>query len=360
LGFGKKGMEELVAEEVEELCKRLEASNGQYLQMRQFFNKHALRALWKVLTSEELDPERSEMMQIWKKVEKVFDQANLLLPQVILNYPILAPLGELIGIMPFSSIMKDFERVCDKIVTEHEKSYQDESLRDFTDGYLKVRYENASREDSSFYGKNGLLNQRGMMADVMQAGTDTTSITMSWCMLFMAKYPNIQRKVQAELDDKIGRSRLPCWDDRANTPYVEAFLHEIQRIGDIVPNGVPHSTRAEIHHKGYVIPKHTVILVFLSAILKDETKFPNPTKFDPERFMEDGKFKPSPYVIPFGLGKRRCLGETLARIELYRFFTGIVHRFHIVKRPGDELSEEIDAGAIGNPKRFEVKFVPRD
>ena len=179
-------------------------------------------------------------------------------------------------------------------------------------------------------------------------------------MVYMANYPHIQKKVQEELDSVVGRGRMPEWGDKPNLPYTEAALHELQRRGNIIPNGVARRTRKDGYLRGQVIPADTNILPMLGAVLHDPKLFPNPKEFKPERFLVNGKFEASPYVIPFGSGKRRCLGETLARIELFRFFTGIVHRFTIEKRPGDVIPDDPSNGSAAMPDSFEVKFTPRN
>ena len=95
--------------------------------------------------------------------------------------------------------------------------------------------------------------------------------------------------------------------------------------------------------------------------MRDPEHFPSPYKFDPTRYIDgEGKFVPHPRVIPFGLGKRRCLGETLARIELYMFFTGILSRFNVVKaNPGDVLNTEPIYGTTQSPRPYKLRFLSR-
>ncbi len=101
----------------------------------------------------------------------------------------------------------------------------------------------------------------------------------------------------------------------------------------------------------------------LSAVMHNERDFPEPDKFRPERYLDpdSGHFRPHPKVVPFGVGKRRCLGEKLAREEVFCFFVTLLQRFHLEKAdPAAELTTEPVVGITLTPKYFEVKMIPRD
>jgi len=353
-------MEALVAEEVERLCQELEETKGEPLQMRSFFNKTALRALWRVITSEDLLESKHDLRDLWRRQDALFSSGNS--PMGFLLLFVIPSAGKFLNMLGYDTFMqvdKDFGSICSKIVAEHEQSYQEESVRDFTDMYIKTRQEHASSPGTSFHGSARMKNQRGIMIDIMQAGTDTTSVTMEWAILLMIKHPDIAKQVQRELDSVTGRARLPCWADRLDTPFTEAAITEVQRCASIVPNGVPRVAKNDTKICGYDVPKGTQVWANLDYLLKDPKAFPNPTKFDPERHMKDGKYVPHPQVIVFGYGKRRCLGETLARMELYRIFTGIMHHFDLKARPGDHLEAKSNVGSFKTPKRYHAIFSPR-
>ncbi|XP_014672812.1 PREDICTED: cytochrome P450 2D28-like [Priapulus caudatus] len=170
--------------------------------------------------------------------------------------------------------------------------------------------------------------------------------TLRWGLLFMLKYPHVLRKVQAEIDDVIGRGRLPCMADQDNMPYSRATIAEVQRVADIVPLNLPHSTTAEIQLGGYVIPAGTDIFANFTAILNDPKYFPEPQKFRPERHLDErGDFVQNEALIPFSIGRRVCLGEALARVELFIFFTGILQNFDI--RLPDGVTDPSMDGTLG-------------
>ena len=202
---------------------------------------------------------------------------------------------------------------------------------------------------------------KNVLYDLFFAGNDTTSTTLQWAMLYLVKYPQVQRKMREELDSVTGRARCPRWADKPDTPYIEAAIYELQRCANIVPMSVIHTALEDVTVGEYFIPKGTQVFPNIASVLKDPEVFSEPEEFRPERFLsEDGKRVESPpHWIPFGLGKRRCPGETLAKMELYLFLTGIIHNFTIENKPGDELTCEPKVGMMNKPKPFTVKFVPR-
>lgn len=118
--------------------------------------------------------------------------------------------------------------------------------------------------------------------------------------------------------------------NRSSTPYTEAVIHESQRLGNLFPVAIPHFTSNTAVVGDFIIPKGTHIVPFLAGIMLDDKTFPEPRRFAPERYIDEGnRFKAHPSVIPFGIGKRRCLGENLARTEIFYFFTSILKNFDI-------------------------------
>ena len=111
--------------------------------------------------------------------------------------------------------------------------------RDFTDSML-IEISKTTDKSSSFYGESGIENLRNTLFDLFLAGSETTSTTPTWAALYMVRYPEIQTRVQEELDQVVGGDRLPSMKDRAGLPYTEAVIMEIQRHANIVPMGVQH------------------------------------------------------------------------------------------------------------------------
>ncbi|XP_012892069.1 PREDICTED: cytochrome P450 2C42-like, partial [Dipodomys ordii] len=168
-------------------------------------------------------------------------------------------------------------------------------------------------------------------------------------------------KVKEEIDLVIGRHRSPCMQDRSQMPYTDAVMHEIQRYIDLLPMNVPHAVTHDIKFRDYIIPKGTTILTSLTSVLHDPKEFPNPDKFDPGHFLdESGNFKKSNYFMPFSAGKRICVGEGLARMELFLFLTTILQNFNLkpLVDPQDLDTTPVLNGLASLPPAYKLCFIP--
>ena len=144
-------------------------------------------------------------------------------------------------------------------------------------------------------------------------------------------------------------------------PHLEALLLEIQRFCTIVPKAIPHYTKTATTVKGYDIPDNTFVIFNLHAVHRCQDTFDDADVFRPERFLTlDGRFERHPHVIPFGLGKRSCLGELLATQEVFLFTAALIQNFKFKRENEMKLSEDGVMGFTLGPKAFKVKAIPRE
>ncbi|XP_067412719.1 cytochrome P450 2G1-like isoform X2 [Emydura macquarii macquarii] len=194
------------------------------------------------------------------------------------------------------------------------------------------------------------------------AGTETISTTLRYGFLILLKYPQVQAKIHQEIDAVIGRERIPTMDDRHKMPYTDATLHEIQRFSDILPMSLPHMTTRDTWFREYLIPKGTYVYPLLNTVHFDPEEHRNPEDFIPERFLDaNGCFQKQNAFMPFSAGKRVCLGESLARMELFLFFTAVLQRF-VLSSPVDpsRLSLVPDVSNLGKvPPRYQLCLLRR-
>ena len=145
----------------------------------------------------------------------------------------------------------------------------------------------------------------------------------------MAAYPEIQAKVQEEVDNVVSSRELPKLCHRSQLSYTEAVLYECMRLAPIAPTAIPHRTTRDNSVAGYDVPKDTMVIINIWALHHDATAWDNVDKFIPERFLNaDGKMGPKPDSwLPFSAGRRVCLGETVAKPELHLIFAALMQQF---------------------------------
>ncbi|KAI4879224.1 hypothetical protein NFI96_005822 [Prochilodus magdalenae] len=325
-GLGKKSVEERVAEEAHYLVKKMLKQEG-----KAFYPIHPImnavsNIICSIIFGDRFEYDNKRFAKLLEIINENIRLAG-------------SPVGQIFNLVPFikhfpgpqqkvwhnANCLFGFIR---EVMEEHKETLDPENLRDFIDAYLLEMTKQESKEDSTFHEDNMIMST----ADIFIAGTDTTATTLRWSLIFMMDHPDVQERCHEEIVRGLGFDCSPCMDDRARLPYTFATIHEIQRCANIVPLGVVHSTTQPATLHGYHLPTGTQILSNLTAIMTDKDHWKHPDTFNPENFLDEkGQFcKKNDVFLPFSLGPRVCLGESLAKTELFIFFTSLLQRlkFH--------------------------------
>ncbi|XP_003129312.1 cytochrome P450 2U1 isoform X1 [Sus scrofa] len=222
-------------------------------------------------------------------------------------------------------IEKDITTFLKKIIKDHRESLDVANPQDFIDMYLLHVEEERKNNGNSSFDEDYLFY---IIGDLFIAGTDTTTNSLLWCLLYMSLNPDVQEKVHEEIERVIGADRAPSLTDKAQMPYTEATLMEVQRLSVVVPLSIPHMTSEKTVLQGYTIPKGTIILPNLWSVHRDPAIWEKPDDFYPNRFLDDqGQLIKKESFIPFGIGKRVCMGEQLAKMEIFLMFVSLMQSF---------------------------------
>ncbi|XP_077126906.1 cytochrome P450 2D15-like isoform X2 [Ranitomeya variabilis] len=240
---------------------------------------------------------------------------------------------------PFMVITNAVSNVICSIMFGDRFEYSDSSfqrmiylLKEMFELETKPITQNKDSPTSSFTEETLLM----VISNLFVAGTDTTSNTLRWSLLMMLLHPHIQKKVHEEIDRVIGSDRVPTIEDQSKMPYTSAVIHEVQRYGNILPIALLHMTYRNTNIQGFDIPKGITIIPNLTSVLKDKSIWKKPYQFYPEHFMDsEGNFVKNEAFIPFSAGRRICVGEPLARMNLFIFFTSLLQHFEF-RIPDDQ------------------------
>lgn len=145
-----------------------------------------------------------------------------------------------------------------------------------------------------------------------QASTETTANTMEWAFSLLLSHPEVMEKAQIEIDSIAGNGHFIQESEVVQLPYLRSIIKETLRLHPPVPLLLPHYSSEDCIVQGYHIQRRTTVLVNVWAIQNDPNIWVEPEKFKPERFEGSGETKDDFTFMPFGSGRRRCPGETLA------------------------------------------------
>uniref|UniRef100_A0A3Q0SAT5 Cytochrome P450, family 2, subfamily X, polypeptide 9 n=1 Tax=Amphilophus citrinellus TaxID=61819 RepID=A0A3Q0SAT5_AMPCI len=188
------------------------------------------------------------------------------------------------------------------------------------------RYYVLDNGSSSFSEEQLIMNS----LDLHGAGTDTTSNSLLTGFLYLMNYPHIQERCQQEIDRVLEGNCQASFEDRHKMPYTQAVIHEVQRVANTVPTAL-HCTTRDTELMGYSIPKGTLIIENLTSVLNEEGQWKFPHEFNPENFLNDqGEFVKPEAFMPFSAGPRVCLGEGLARMELFLMMVTLLRKFKFI------------------------------
>ncbi|KAI0757953.1 cytochrome P450 [Fomes fomentarius] len=197
-------------------------------------------------------------------------------------------------------------------------------------------------------------------------GFDTTVSTMMTTMVCVVRDPIVQARVQAELDIVVGKDRLPTFSDRDKLPYLHCVITEAIRYASTTPVGVPHRLMEDDEYNGYFIPKGTMVMANTWAMLNDPSMYPEPEKFNPDRFLKgEGRTpQPDPRGPAFGFGRRICPGKDLAENTVWAMVANLFHVYRITPAVDEEgkaipIPTEFEEHAVRHPLPFKCKITPR-
>ncbi|XP_075942067.1 cytochrome P450 2K1-like [Anarhichas minor] len=358
-GMGKKAAEEKIIEEIQYLNEVFERHEGKPFSATQSINYAVSNIISSIVYGSRFDYSDADFTCM---VDRANDNIRLSGSPSIQLYNIYPWIFQFVSNrMRLKKNVAENRKQIKQLIGRLQETLNAQMCRGFVDSFLahKQKIENLGITES-FYNMENLVST---VSNLFAAGTDTTGTTLRWALLLMAKYPQIQDQVQAELSRVVGNRQVQA-QDRMNLPFSDAVVHETQRFTNILPTSIPHITSADVTFQGYFIRKGTPVFPLLTSVLWDESEWETPRTFSPAHFLDkDGKFVKRDAFMPFSAGQRACPGESLAKMELFLFFTSLLQRFRFTPPPGvpeEELDLTPAVGFTLNPTPHELCAVSRE
>ncbi|XP_078531900.1 cytochrome P450 1A1-like [Lissotriton helveticus] len=261
------------------------------------------------------------------------------------------------GLRALTESVRRLQNFIKNRVDEHYKTCDEDCIRDITDALIGLCNKRQTKD-------NTITNHRIMssVGDLFGAGFDTVSSALQWIFLYLFHCPEAQIKIHEEIDEQIGNTRLPRFEDRTKLHYTEAFISEVLRHSSFVPFTLPHCTTSDVNLNGYFISKDTCVFVNQYQVNHDPSLWKNPDSFLPERFLDkNGQLNRilQESVLTFGMGVRMCLGEDVARNEIFLMLTTVLQRLKLEPHPQEKLDLTPVNGLSMKPKTYQIKTVLR-
>ncbi|CAL2043275.1 unnamed protein product [Caenorhabditis brenneri] len=361
-GVGKDLMQEKILIEVKEIFEKFDAHLDQEQHIDQVFNNAVANMINQLIFGYRFEDEKLEELQ---KLSELMTYQENFFTRFKTNFQIFVP--ELARFLPGKTLEDglrqwkfDFFEFFNKQIENHRQNidFDSEDSQDYAEAYLKEQKKREAEGDLETFSTKQLAN---MCLDLWFGGLSTTNITLTWAISYILHHPEVQRKIHEELDQVISSDRLVTTADKSELPYMNAVINESQRCVNLVPVNLFHCTSRDTVINGYSIKEGTGVIAQISTVMLDEKVFPEPYKFNPDRFIDkNGKLKKVEELVPFSVGKRQCLGEGLARMELFLFISNFFNRYKISESSTEglpSLDKSKDFGVI--PRKFKAVLARR-
>uniref|UniRef100_A0AAX7TLC7 Uncharacterized protein n=1 Tax=Astatotilapia calliptera TaxID=8154 RepID=A0AAX7TLC7_ASTCA len=299
-GFGKKSLESVVLDEFTYCAKNIRSYKGKPFDPHLILNNAVSNIICSLVFGHRFEYSEEKFIKMMQLFDKGFQIEGSIWGQIYNAFPVL--MRRLPG--PHQSVgqmwneVKDFIRV---ELNEHKKTWDPSETRDYIDCYLSEIQMNKGQDDNTFDEENLVI----CVLDLFVAGSETTSTTLRW------------------------------------TNMVYVIFHFV----------------CFIYH--YSNCQGVIVIPNLTSVLFDKKEWETPHTFNPNHFLnEECKFVKRAAFLPFSLGKRVCLGENLAKMELFLFFTSFMQHFTFSMPAGVKPDMDYRFGLTLTPKNYEICVTP--
>ncbi|KAG8197311.1 hypothetical protein JTE90_007557 [Oedothorax gibbosus] len=359
IGLSKNPWETNLEVEIEDFLNLLESKAGNPVDISHELLASVSNSMTSIVLGKRLMLDDPRRVTVDKGIEAVIESFGQ--NSVVTIFPNFMKFICKLGLTRWAEIYRNldaFKEFFRNAVEERKKVFPNQKEDNYIDGYLEEM--SKAKATKSYFNEDNLI---GSAETMVMGGSDTSKNSLMWIFLAMAAYPDVQKKIQDEIDRELGRDGKLPWMQRTKLPYTYAATLEVQRWKTTAPLGVFRRANTDTKLGEFDIPKGTNVLGNFWLLHNDPKYWKEPDSFIPERFLDsEGNLltlKPESY-IPFSIGRRNCPGEFVALIEIFRYFTAIMQRFHI--RPLENKPPILEGlmKAVYAPIPQKLRFIPRE
>jgi len=350
LGMGKSTMDIKIFDESELLCRKIKTFDEKPFEILYLLTNAVSNNACQISLGKRFDYDNGVFQNLLKRFCNAFyDKESAAAILAVLCYSPLAYLPTFSKHV--KGIINDTKyclNILSSILEEKKNSFDNEQdPNDFAEHFfLKMK------DSENFTDEQLLLSVK----DILFGGTITTTSTIRWIIYALIKHENYQDMLYEEVVEVFGEEGQLKFDYRKETPLLMSFIYEVMRYHTTVPLGVPHSSPCQVTVEGYTIPKGTPVFANIYACHHDEKAWaPDPHSFRPERHVaDDGSIKINSSFMPFGVGNRRCIGDTLAMAEIYIFTASLIRQFKLYSAGKLPQLDTASLGLLNIPAKFDI------
>ncbi|KAF5809288.1 putative cytochrome P450 [Helianthus annuus] len=270
-------------------------------------------------------------------------------------FPLMGWIDKLNGsIARLEKMFKDMDEFYQEVIDEHLNQKQpNKEQDDMVDILLKLKQD---------YGNDLTFDHvKGVIMNILSAGTETSASTMIWAMTLLIKNPKSLKKVQQEVRNAVGTKGKVEEDDLYKLDYLKAVIKETLRLYPVLPLLIPREARDRCVLAGYEISKKTMVYVNAWAVGRDPKFWERPEEFEPERFMGGNlEYKGVDFEwIPFGSGRRGCPGLLLGSTTVEVALSNLIYSFDLEMPEGTKDIDTMKTDGTVIHKKNALQLVPK-
>ncbi|KAM5261934.1 cytochrome P450 3A12-like isoform 1-T1 [Hipposideros larvatus] len=327
---------------------RNEAEKGKSINLKDVFGAYSMDVITSTSFGVNIDSLHNPQDPFVENIKKLL-KFNFLDPFILLItlFPVFTPVFEALNISLFPKSVTEFFKKSVKRMKENRLQDKQKHRVDFLQ--LMINSQNSKEMDT-----HKALSDLELVAQsiiFIFAGYETTSTSLSFLMYILATHPDVQQKLQEEIDTTFPNKAPPTYDALVQMEYLDMVLNETLRLFPVAGR-IERVCKKDVEINGVLIPKGTVVMMPNAVLQRDSAFWPEPEEFRPERFSKQNKDSINPYIyLPFGSGPRNCIGMRFALMNMKVAVIRVLQNFTFKPCKETQIPLEIQSQGLIQPQK---------